>query len=70
MKKMLVAVPFLACLAMAGCDDPARNLYEGIRNNNEAHRTPEQREMQPAPSYDEYKKERDRLHRDSDQSEQ
>jgi hypothetical protein len=69
MRKALALVPLLSCIAMAGCDDPARNLFEGIRNNNEAHRTPEQREMQPAPSYDQYSKERDRLNKDSDESE-
>ena len=59
----------LACLVMAGCDDPARNLFEGIHNNNEAHRTPEQREMKPAPGYDEYTKERKRIE-DGDSSRQ
>jgi hypothetical protein len=61
MKRTLTLAPLLACLAMAGCDDPARNLFEGIRNNNEAQRTPQEREMKPAPSYDEYTKERKRV---------
>ncbi|MBI1174357.1 MAG: hypothetical protein GC139_03715 [Sideroxydans sp.] len=59
----------MTCLMLAGCDDPARNMFDGIRNNNEAHRTPEQREMQPAPSYDEYTKERKRIE-DKDSPEQ
>jgi hypothetical protein len=67
--KWLGLASIMACLMLAGCDDPARNLYEGIRNNNEAHRTQQQREMQPAPSYDEYSKERKRLER-GNQSEQ
>ncbi len=47
-------------LLLAACDaDPARNMYEGIKSNNDAKRTPDERAMAPAPSYDEYKKERD-----------
>jgi len=59
--KWLSLVTVLACLATAGCEDPARNLFEGIRNNNEAQRTPQEREMQPAPTYGEYTKERKRI---------
>ncbi|OIR19837.1 hypothetical protein GALL_07210 [mine drainage metagenome] len=47
-------------LLLTACDaDPARNMYEGIKSNNDAKRTPDERAMAPAPSYDEYKKERD-----------
>ena len=62
--KLLGLATIMTCLMLAGCDDPARNLYNGIRNNNEAHRTPEQREMQPAPTYDEYTTERKRIEND------
>jgi len=61
MKQAVILASLLACLAMVGCEDPARNLFEGIRNNNEAQRTPQEREMRPAPSYDEYTKERKRI---------
>jgi len=44
----------LALLLLAGCADPARNLYEGIRSNNEAKRTPAERAAQPSPDYDSY----------------
>ena len=49
----------LAALLLTACSDPARNLYEGIKNNNDAKRTPADRAMNPTPSYDEYKKERE-----------
>ncbi len=49
----------LAVLVMTGCSDPTRNLYDGIRSSNDAKRTPDERAMTPAPSYDEYKHERE-----------
>ncbi len=49
----------LATLALAACADPSRNLYEGIKAGSEAKRSPNERAMTPAPSYDEYRKERD-----------
>lgn len=49
----------LAVLGLTACSDPSRNLYEGIKSSNDAKRTPEERAMTPAPSYDEYKKERE-----------
>jgi len=44
----------LVLLLLAGCADPARNLYEGIRSNNEAQRAPDERAAQPSPDYDSY----------------
>jgi hypothetical protein len=56
----------LASLSAAGCADPARNLYEGIQMRNESLKTPEERATSPRPpEYDEYKKERDKLEKDS-----
>lgn len=49
----------LATLALTGCTDPERNLYEGIKSSNEAKRSPNERAMTPAPAYDDYKKERE-----------
>lgn len=55
MKRFLL----LSALLLSACADPARNLYEGIKASNDAKRTPQERAMTPAPSYDAYKKERD-----------
>jgi hypothetical protein len=49
----------LAALALSACADPARNLYDGIKTNNDAKRSPQERAMTPAPTYDEYKKARE-----------
>lgn len=49
----------LAVLGLAACSDPSRNLFDGIKANNDARRTPNERAMTPAPSYDEYKQERE-----------
>jgi formaldehyde-activating enzyme involved in methanogenesis len=49
----------LTVLLVAACSDPSRNLYDGIKNNNDAKRSPSERAMTPTPSYDEYKKERE-----------
>lgn len=46
-------------LMLTACRDPYQNLYEGIKSQNEARRTPQERAMTPAPSYDTYKKERE-----------
>lgn len=51
----------LAMLMLSACADPARNLYEGIQTSNDAKRSPNERAMTPAPSYDEYKKEREAI---------
>jgi hypothetical protein len=56
MKRILF---LLAPLLLAACSDPSRNLYDGIKNNNDAKRSPSERAMTPTPSYDEYKKERE-----------
>ena len=47
-----------ALLLLAGCADPARNLYEGIKQSNDAKRTPMERAMTPAPDYEQYRKDR------------
>jgi hypothetical protein len=56
MKSLFV---LLAMLSLTACADPARNLYDGIKANNEAKKSPGERAMTPTPSYDEYKKERE-----------
>lgn len=56
---MRILIAILATLLTTACADPARNLYEGIKANNDAQRSPNERAMTPAPSYDEYKKARE-----------
>jgi hypothetical protein len=56
MKSLLV---LLAVLALSACADPARNLYDGIKANNDAKKSPSERAMTPTPNYEEYKKERE-----------
>jgi len=53
----------LTMLTLAGCgSNPFRGFYEGIKNRNESLKKPEERATLPhTPSYDEYKKELDRL---------
>ncbi|MDD4913036.1 MAG: hypothetical protein PHP57_12135 [Sideroxydans sp.] len=48
-------------LILVGCADPARNLYEGIKANNDAKRAPNERATTPAPSYDTYQKELEQM---------
>ncbi len=55
MRYLLILLPLL----LASCADPARNLYQGIQSQQEAQRTPQERALSPAPSYDQYKQERD-----------
>lgn len=51
----------LASLALTACSgDPYRGLYEGIKAQNDANRSPQERAITPAPSYDAYKKEREK----------
>ncbi len=59
--KRTSALAVLAGIALSACgSDPFQNLYEGIKSQNESRRTPQERAMTPAPSYDEYKKEREK----------
>lgn len=53
---------FLATLLLAGCSSNAnRALYEGIKTQNEVNKTPAERAMNPTPSYDAYRKEKENL---------
>ncbi len=52
----------LAAILLSSCSsDMYRRIYEGIKSNNDAKRTPIERAVSPAPSYDKYKKEREEL---------
>jgi hypothetical protein len=49
-----------ATFCLSACaNDPYQGLYEGIKSQNESKKTPQERQMNPAPSYDAYKKERE-----------
>ncbi|MFA6119949.1 MAG: hypothetical protein WCT35_09065 [Sideroxydans sp.] len=50
-----------SALVLVGCADPARNLYEGIKASNDAKRTPNEQAVTPAPSYDTYKNELEKM---------
>ncbi len=58
---MKIMFILLGALLLTACTEPSRNLYEGIKANTDAKRTPSERDMNPMPSYDAYKKERDSL---------
>ena len=44
--------------AMPACTS-SQAIYEGIKNNNDAQRSPNERAINPAPSYEQYKRERE-----------
>jgi len=56
--KLLVG--FLLFSGLSACTS-YQAIYEGIKNNNDAQRTPNERATNPSPSYDQYKKERQDL---------
>lgn len=61
MKWMNTAGIFTVIL-LAGCSSNMdRAFYEGFKSQNEAYKTPDERAMNPSPSYDAYNKERDKL---------
>jgi thioredoxin-related protein len=60
MMKQTYSLILLASIYLTACtSDPYQGLYEGIKNQNDLKKSPQEREMNPAPSYDAYKKERD-----------
>lgn len=61
MKKTAVLIVLGGCLLTSCSGDPYQGLYEGIKAQNEAQRTPQERAMTPAPSYDVYKKQREQV---------
>lgn len=51
----------LAGIMLPACSgDPLQGLYEGIKAQNESRRTPQERALTPVPSYDAYRKEREK----------
>lgn len=50
---------FTVLLMTACSNDPYHGLYDGLKSNSDAKRTPNERAVAPAPSYEEYKKERE-----------
>jgi len=60
MSKIVLTV--LSGLLLSACSsDPYQGLYEGIKSQNEAKRTTQEKAMVPAPSYDAYKNEREKI---------
>ncbi len=58
MSKLLFFV-LLSSFCLGACsNDPYQGVYEGIKNQNESKKTPQEKELNPTPSYDAYKKER------------
>ena len=45
-------------VSVAGCADPARNVYEGVRTSGDATRSPVEKATQPSQSYEDYERER------------
>lgn len=62
-----VALPLrLVFLLLSGCSgNMNRSLYEGIKLQNEANKTPGERAITPTPSYDSYQKERENLNKNA-----
>ncbi len=56
--KSAYALLFGATLLTACSGDPYRGVYEGIKAQKEARKTPQERAMTPEPSYDTYKREK------------
>jgi hypothetical protein len=51
----------LTGIMLSACrGDPYQGLYEGIKAQNESRKTPQERAITPTPSYDAYKKEREK----------
>jgi hypothetical protein len=60
MNKFIV-IMLSSCMLTACGSDPYQGLYEGIKSQNEAKRTAQEKAMTPPPSYDIYKKEREKI---------
>ena len=57
MKRLLL---LLAALLLTACgSNPFKDMYESIMHQIDSKRTPMERQAAPAPSYDQYKKERE-----------
>jgi hypothetical protein len=66
MRTTAVLIVLGGCMLSACSGDPYQGLYEGIKAQNEAKRTPQERAMTPAPGYDAYKKEREQTRGNTD----
>ncbi len=61
MKWLSTAGIFMAILVSGCSSNMDRAFYEGIKSQNEGYKTPNERAMNPTPSYDTYSKERESL---------
>jgi hypothetical protein len=58
MKISLLSICY--AISLTACSSNiSQGIYESIKAQNDAKRSPQERVMTPAPSYDEYKKERE-----------
>ena len=61
MQPLNTIIILLLTLMSACSNNVNQRLYEGIKRQNEVNKSPVERAMTPAPSYDAYRKERDSL---------
>lgn len=60
--KWLSTAGLLTAILLTGCSSNVdRAFYEGFKSQNEGYKTPDERAMNPTPSYDAYNKERESL---------
>lgn len=57
---MKIIKPILLLTGLTACTS-YQAIYEGIQNNRDAQRTPNERATTPSPSYDQYEKTRKNL---------
>jgi len=60
-ESLTMRIILIILIFISGCADPYRAVYEGVRNRDEAVRSPSERAVKPIPSYEEYQKERGRV---------
>ena len=62
--KLTRTTSLLTVVFLTGCAGSMEHaFYNGIQNRNEGHKTPDERAMNPVPSYHIYKKEREGLNK-------
>jgi len=55
---VVLAIPAIVLVTIAGCAEPSRNLYEGIRTRDDAMRGPVEKATHPSQPYENYEKQR------------
>ena len=57
-ESLKMRILLIILIFISGCADPYRAVYEGVKNRDEALRSPIDRAVKPIPSYDQYQRER------------